>query len=151
MADKSHWYVYHAAVGLLPYESESSLGVVDEHLAKLNHTQLKSVSGKQEECLKRVIGWLDQQGISSAYFDGYYEKDEKEQLRKIGIGTSLKKKGKDFHWNSQLIDTILLANIKNLYLCAKDGSALIVYDDWDTIFVRDPDNDFPADLRAPSI
>jgi hypothetical protein len=107
--------------------------------------QLEAVWEAQEKYVKELLGWISDKEVESFYFDGAYEKTE-AWFEKRYAG----KEGK-IRWDKTMIEDIPKVNIQNVFIKAKDGSTVIFYETWDTIFVKDPLGDLPKQLIKPTI
>jgi hypothetical protein len=89
---------------------------------------------------------MESKNATDAYFDGAHEADEAWLLEKYKIQSIGK-----FDWQPGMGHDLLKANARNMYLRAADGTMLLQYGTWETIFIMDPTNTLPVELRQPTI
>lgn len=145
------WAICHVTLGIKNYkELGEPTGFGDvapawyEHLSEAS---LEAIWQKEEEYLVQLLQWIDSRQIVKSFISGADQTRERKMLEQFGVPAE-----GYFKWSSELIGVVPDLNIDNLYLEAKDNSALILYEsDSATIFIRDPNKTTPDRLRLASV
>jgi hypothetical protein len=146
------WQLCNALIGAKSFIEAGEPIEFDEDLmpewyAKLeDYDQLQKVWIAQEQYVNSLFVWMETKGATDAYFDDAHEADEAWLLEKYSIQSTGK-----FDWQPGMGSDLLKVNARNMYVRAVDGTMLLQYGTWETIFIMDPANTIPAELRQPTI
>jgi hypothetical protein len=150
--ESSEWFLCNGLTGALSWGKigfpiEFNNGYAPSwYSASSDKRVLDKIWSLQEEYVTNILLWMDSKTIIKAYFDGAHEKGEKWFFEKYGI-----KSGSDFQWEKQMANDIVNINARNLVLEASDGTILIEYGTWDTIFIKPSAESLPDSIKLPSV
>jgi hypothetical protein len=149
--DTSSWLICHATIGALRYDAVGkpfvfTSAIAPEWFAETSEEDMEDVWDEQDKYIRASLEWLQSKGITSARVSDLAGNADKQKLEVF----SLDSEGY-FTWSSDVLDILPSINFYELVLKAEDGSEIIIFEsDTQTLFVKDPRNDFPESLRQPT-
>lgn len=147
----TQWFLCNALLGASDYEKLGKPLAFSKDLGPEwykeieDETILKQIWNQEDSYVTDLLSWFDKKGITDFYFDGAQQTDENWFMHKYQTEDN----GGISSWRSSMISDLLKVNINNVYLRAADGSQLIVYETWETVFVDAEVNSMSSRLRKP--
>jgi hypothetical protein len=154
LGNPANWLMCNALIGAVSYKELGSPIEFGEAIAPKWYTDLKDdnqddleyVWSKQEEYLAGILSWIASKDITRCIFHGAYDNDEAWFHQKYTPSED-----GSISWQSELAEDLTSVNVDNMYIEAEDGTLLVAYGTWDSLFVQDPTGTLPEIFKAPTI